>query len=581
MRPLRSLLVLLRPLGWLLLGAAFLGALTVGSGVGLMGVSAWLIATAALHPHISELQVAIVGVRFFGVARGTLRYAERLLSHSLTFHLLARVRVWLFERLAPLVPARTGALHSGDLLARMVGDVESLQDFTVRVAGPPIVLLLTASGVGLFLLRYDGLLAGAAALSILGSGTVLAVLGWLQGRATGPVLTGARARLGAASVDLVQGLADLVAAGRAEEAAREVVEAGAAMTAARLRRAAAEAALEGGTILAVGVAVWLAGRIGVPLAVSGVTDGVGLAVILLVVLAAFEAVEPMPAAGERLEAQRAAMQRIVEIVEAPPAVVDPPQPEPVPRCLPGGVPAVLLDGVRFTYPGRRTPALDGVDLQIGTGERVALVGPSGAGKSTIVALLLRLWEGWDGRIEVGGADVRRCAQDVVRRLFAVLEQGTHLFNATVRENLQLARPDAPEDALWEVLELAGLREEVQAMPEGLETWIGEQGLTLSGGQRRRLAIARTALLDRPVLLLDEPTAGLDRVTEAAVLRALDRLARGRTVLTVTHRLVGMERYDWIAVMNDGRLVERGTHAELLTRDGPYAALWSAQRALLE
>jgi len=581
MRGLGALLALAWELRLPLLGAALLGAATVGAGVGLMAASAWLIATAALHPSIADLQVAIVGVRFFGVARGTLRYAERLLSHSVTLRLLARLRVWLYRRLEPLVPARTGGFHSGDLLARIVGDVESLEGFSVRALTPLLVVLLTAGGVGAFLCRYGGTLAVAVAAGILGSAASLAGLGTVLGRRTGPVLASARGRLATAAVELVQGLPDLTVAGRAGEAVDRVVAAGAEVTAARLRRAVAEAGLGAGTVVAAGCTVWLAGRLGGELAAAGGVGGVGLAVILLAVLAAFEAVEPLPGAGERLEEQRAAMARIVEIVTAEPAVRDPEEPAPLPDGPPPGVSAVRLEGVRFTYPGASRSALDGVDLVCGAGERIAVVGPSGAGKSTIIALLLRLWDGWEGRIELFGADIRRCRQEAVRRRFAVLEQGTHLFNATVRENLLLADPEATDDALWAALELAGLADEVRTLPDGLDTWIGEQGLTLSGGQRRRLAIARTALLDRPVLLLDEPTAGLDRVTEAAVLGALDRLARGRTSLTVTHRLVGMERFDRVLVMERGRIVEKGTHGRLLRSGGVYAALHAAQRSLLE
>ena len=581
MRALGRLLGLVWPLRWPLLGAMTLGAATVGSGVGLMAASAWLIATAALHPSIADLQVAIVGVRFFGVARGTLRYAERLLSHSVTLRLLARIRVWLFRRLEPLVPARTGGLHSGDLLTRIVGDVESLEGFTVRTLGPALVVLPVAVGVGVFLLRYGRELALAAAGTIAGSALALAVAGWLLGGRTGPALSVARSRLATAAVELVQGLADLTAAGRTDEAVASVTEAGGSVTRARFARAVAEAGLDGATILAAGGAVWLAGRIGVSLAGAGAVDGVGLAVILLAVMAAFEAVAALPSAGERLQEQRAAMERILAIVDAEPGVRDPGRPEPLPSRAPEGCPVVRMEGVRFSYPGGARPALDGLDIELGEGERVALVGPSGAGKSTVIALLLRLWDGWEGQIEVMGRDVRRCLQGDVRRRFAVLEQGTHLFNATVRENLALADPTVGEDALWAALELAGLAEEVRAMPDGLDTWIGELGLTLSGGQRRRLAIARTALLDRPVLLLDEPTAGLDRATEAAVLESLNRLSRGRSALTVTHRLVEMERHDRIFVMDRGRIVEQGNHPDLLGMNGVYAALHTAQQLLLQ
>lgn len=581
MRELRALLAFARPLAGRILGAVALGAATVGSGIGLMATSAWLIASAAFHPSIGDLQVAIVGVRFFGLSRGLFRYAERLCSHAVTFRLLARLRVWFFRRLEPLVPARLGGLHSGDLLARAVGDVESLEGFYVRALAPPLVAAAVAAGLGAGLARIGGFL-GLAAAGALGGGALLAAgLGWAMGRRSGRRLAGARAALGRRAVELVQGLPDLAAAGRAGEAAGRVSGEGRAVTREAFRHALGEVALRALVMALAGAGVWVAVRIAVPLAGAGRLSGVGVAVVALAVLAAYEALEPLPAAGLKLEEQRAAMARILEITEARPEVVDPYDPVPAPAELPPEKPAIRCVGLRFAYPGAGRPALDGLDLQVAPGERVAVVGPSGAGKSTLVALLLRFHEGWEGRLEVAGGDVRRFAQEDLRRLFAVLEQGTHLFTATVRENLLLGRPGAEEGELWEALELAGMAAEVAAMPRGLDTWVGEQGLALSGGQRRRLAIARTALVRAPLLLLDEPTAGLDRATEAQVLAALDRLARGRTALTVTHRLVAMERHHRVVVLHRGRVVEEGPHRDLLAAGGPYARMWRTQRELIQ
>ncbi len=580
MSALRTLVRLAKPMLWALVGAAVLGAATVGSGVGLMATSAWLIATAALHPALGDLQVAIVGVRFFGLARGVLRYVERLAAHSLTFRLLARIRVWFYRRLEPLVPAGVARLHSGDLLTRAVSDVESLDSFYVRALAPPMVALITAAGLAVFLAQFGPVVSAAAGGWLMVCGLATLVGGWWLGRSSGRRVSAARAELGRAVVELVQGLSDLTVAGRCGEAAERVETAGARVSRGAGRYAMWEAALGALAALGAGLAVWGVVWLAVSRSRSSGVDGVVVAVMALAVLAAFEAVETLPAAGLRFEEQREALGRILEVTEAEVTVRDPERPVEVPAPLPPAEPALRCRDLRFTYPGGERPALDGLDLEVAVGARVALVGPSGAGKSTLLALLLRLFEGWSGRLEIGGVDVRKTAQEDLRGALAVLEQGTHLFSATVRENLLLGRPGADDSGLWDALDLAGLAVEVQAMPDGLETWIGEQGLTLSGGQRRRLALARTALREAPLLLLDEPTAGLDRVTEATVLSALDGLAVGRTSLTVTHRLLEMQRYDAILVMERGRVVEEGIHQDLVNAGGIYSRLWQAQENLI-
>ncbi len=578
MRELRALLALARPLLPGIVLAVVLGAATISAGVGLMAVAAWLIATASFRPALGDLQMAIVGVRFFGLSRGIFRYAERIVAHSMTLRILARLRVWFYERLAPLVPARTGTLHSGDLLARLVGDIESLEGFFVRALAPPLTAFVAGSGLVVFLAFYGRLpaLIEVAVLVSAGIGVPLAALA-LAGR-DGRTITGARAALGRASVELVQGLADLTVAGRTEDAVERLAAAGATLTRAVRRRASRDGVLEAVAgalgqfgVLAIFIAV-------VPAIGSGRLTGVGLAVITLAALAGFEAIEPLPAAAGSFAEQRAAMARLLDITSLQPAVADPPNPAPLPVAWPEQRPLISMRGLTFTYPSGSQPALDRIDLDIQAGERVAIAGPSGAGKTTLIQLLLRFWDGWEGRLELAGRDIRTYAARDVRLMWAVVSQQTHLFTATIRDNLLLARPGAGDDDLWHALEVADLAEEIRALPDALDTWIGEQGLMLSGGQRRRLVIARAVLSEAPLLLLDEPTTHLDTVTERRVLDALWRTAAGRTTLMLTHRLVAMERYDTILVFDHGRIAQRGTHLELLESGGLYREMWDSAHA---
>lgn len=560
--------------GWMVL-AALLGFATIGSRIGLMATSAFIIAKAALHPSIAELQVAIVGVRFFGIARGVLRYLERYISHQVTFRLLARLRVWFYQALEPLAPARLMQYRSGDLLSRVVADIETLEHFYVRVIAPPVVALLVG-GLMWFLMRGYDLWLAITPLVFLGmAGVGLPFLTQRLSRGVGQRMVGVRSELNVALVDGVQGMAELLAFGQ-EGRHQERVGTLSRQSVDLQGRMARVQGLHSSLIdLLTNLATLTVLVIAIPLVGEGKLDGIYLGLLALAVMSSFEAVSPLPLALQYLENSLEAGRRLFEIVDAQPVVDDPSLPAPAPEDY-----SLLMDGVSFSYGPDEPLALDGVSFRLPQGGQLAVVGPSGAGKSTLVNLLLRFWEYETGQILLGGHELRRYRQEDLQHMIGVVSQHTHLFNASVRENLLLARPDASQAGLVQAAQRAQIHEFIQSLPQGYDTWIGEQGLSLSGGERQRLAIARALLKDPPILILDEATANLDPITERAAMQAIHTLMAGRTTLIITHRLAGLEAADEIVVLHAGRVVERGRHQDLIQMRGLYRHMWELQNQVL-
>jgi thiol reductant ABC exporter CydC subunit len=572
----RRLLRLAAPFaGWMALSAS-LGLATIASGIGLMATSAFIIAKAALHPSIADLQVAIVGVRFFGIARGVFRYLERYVSHHVTFRLLARLRVWFYRSLEPLAPARLMDYKSGDLLSRSVADIETLEHFYVRVIAPPLVAALVGVLMAAWLASYSLWLAVTLLACLAAAGLGVPLLTHMLSRGLGRGMVAVRAELHAALVDGVQGAADLLAFGQEERhqarvraLSRELV----GLQGRSARIGGLHAALTG---LSMNLATLAMLLVAIPLVGGGRLDGVYLALLVLAAIASFEAVAPLPLAVQYLENCLEAGRRLFEIVDAQPVVHDPPSPAPPPGDL-----SLLVENLSFRYQPDEPPALDGVSLSLPPGGCLAVVGPSGAGKSTLVNLLLRFWEYETGRIVLGGRELRDYHPESLHRMMGVVAQDTHLFNATLRENLLIARPDAAQSDLAQAIRQAQLQDFVQALPHGYNTWLGEGGLRLSGGERQRVAIARALLKDAPLLILDEATANLDPLTEREIMEAIRRLMAGRSTLIVTHRLVGLETVDEILVLQGGRVVERGRHYELLQTGEIYRHMWELQSRAVE
>ena len=553
--------------------ASLLGAGAIGASIALMGTSAWLISRAAQHPSEASLTLAIVGVQFFGLSRGFLRYAERLVGHDAALRVLADLRVRVYERLEAAAPAGLPLFRRGDLVARLVDDVDSLQDVVLRVIQPFAVAAL----VGVATVAVLWWFLPAAGLVLLVALVISATaVPWLTSRLARREESRqatARGELAANVVDLVEGAPELVVMGAADGQVVRIREADGRLRSIARRGAGTTGIGLGLTTALAGLASWGALTLGVQATHSGKLNGALLAVLALVPLAAFELVSPLPAATQTFQRARVAAGRVFEVMDTPPAVREPRRPAEIDV----GPHTVSLHSAWASYPAAGRPALRDVDLELTPRHRVALVGPSGGGKSTLADVLVRFLPTDAGEARLDGTPTERIAGDDVRRVIGLVEQHPHLFDTTLAENLRIGRRSASDDELTAVLDRVGLDTWLAGLPDGLATPVGPGGARLSGGQRQRVAVARALLADFPVLVLDEPTAHLEPAAADAMTADLLQLTEGRSTLLITHRLAGLEQVDEVVVLAEGRVVERGTHAQLLEAGGRYAALWWEER----
>lgn len=528
--------------GWL--GFAFLLALvTLLAQSGLMALSGWFIAAMALAGasggRLDYFTPAAL-IRAAAILRTGGRYGERLVGHEATFRLIARLRVWLYRKMAPLPLEARGLEAGADLAQRLRGDLDRLETLFLRLAAPlGVALIGGAAGVAWIARSSPAVAAVEAGLLLLAGFAVPGLVARAAAR-RGTAQVRQQSALSVAAVEMIQGLPELLVFGAGERYRAGLAAESDALIAAQLGLGRLVAASQAALLLCGQLALWAGIVLALPLLGPGGLAGPDLVMLALLSLALFEAVAPLPAAFLALGGVIESARRVFALADAAP----PPEPAPaVPRPLPPRC-DIAVRNLHFAWAGR-PPLFSGLDLDLPQGQRVALLGPSGSGKSSLVLLLTGLLTPQAGTITLAGAPIEEWDGETRRRCFSVAPQVGGLFSGSVRDILRLGNPAADDPALWRALAVVGLDDFVAALPEGLGSWFGAAGLTLSGGQARRLTLARALLRPAPVLILDEPGEGLPIEAEQALLDTLIDRLDGRSLLLITHRLAGLERMDQV------------------------------------
>ncbi|HIA5456679.1 TPA: heme ABC transporter ATP-binding protein/permease CydC [Salmonella enterica] len=566
MRALLPYLTLYKRHKWMLTLGIALAILTLLASIGLLTLSGWFLSASAIAGFAGiysfNYMLPAAGVRGAAITRTAGRYFERLVSHDATFRVLQHLRIYTFSKLLPLSPAGLARYQQGELLNRIVADVDTLDHLYLRVISPLVgafvVIMIVTLGLSVLDVTLAITLGGIMLLTLF----IMPPVFYRAGKNTGQNLTHLRGQYRQQLTSWLQGQAELTIFG-ASKRYRAQMEATELQWHEAQRRQSELTALSQALMLLIGalavmLMLWMAsGGVG-----GNTQPGALIALFVFCALAAFEALAPVTGAFQHLGQVIASALRITELTEQKPEVTFPQSETPAPEKV-----TLTLRDVSFRYPDQPINALNALSLQANPGEHVAILGRTGCGKSTLLQLLTRAWAPQQGEILLNDLPLSSLSESALRRTISVVPQRVHLFSATLRDNLLLAAPNASDEALSDMLRHVGLENLLE--DSGLNSWLGEGGRLLSGGELRRLAIARALLHDAPLMLLDEPTEGLDATTESEMLELLADVMREKTVLMVTHRLRGLARFDQIIVMDDGRIIERGTHAELLAGQGRY------------
>ena len=566
MRALWPYLALYKRHKWLLLLGIVLAIVTLLASIGLLTLSGWFLSASAVVGvagiYSFNYMLPAAGVRGAAIIRTAGRYFERLVSHDATFRVLQHLRVFTFSKLLPLSPAGLARFRQGELLNRVVADVDTLDHLYLRVISPLVgalvVILVVTVGLSVLDVTLALTLGGIMLLTLL----VMPPLFYRAGKPAGESITRLRGQYRQHLTSWLQGQAELMLFNASDRYRQQMEKTEARWLDAQRRQAELTALSQALMLLIGGIAViamlWLASA-----GVGGDTQpGALIALFVFCALAAFEALAPVTGAFQHLGQVIASAKRITQITEQEPEVAFPQgEGQTLDRV------SLRLHQVTFSYPQQPSPALEKVSLQIEAGEHIAILGRTGCGKSTLLQLLTRAWDPAEGEILLNNQLLGQFNEATLRRAMSVVPQRVHLFSATLRDNLLLASPGASDARLAQTLERVGLAKLLE--DSGLNSWLGEGGRQLSGGELRRLAIARALLHDAPVMLLDEPTEGLDATTESQILDLLAEVMREKTVLMVTHRLRGLARFNQIIVMDNGKIIEQGSHADLLAEQGRY------------
>lgn len=564
---------------WQAAATIFSAAGTVVAGVGLLAASGYLITAAAYRPPILDLLLLFVAVRFFGISRAALRYLERFLSHDHIFRLLLGLRLHFYERLLSFGPARLQRERSGDLLRRAVGDIETLQEVYLRLVLPVLTAMIITTATVCWLGFYDRTIAlGVAAIFLL-QGFGLPLLSHHFGRADAAKAQEDLAALNEGLVELVQGSAEILVSAQEERFLEKLHHKNHHLSLLQRRQARRTASQQAIWRVLVDLAAWATFLWTIPLLHAGEIAGPHVALLVLGVLASFEALEPLGKAFQFLERSRRAQRRLDEIVQVAP----PDDEEHAKKDLltaAEGAPSLTIKELWFRYDGQREWALNDINLELHAGESLAIVGLSGAGKTTLLNLLCGFYQPQKGSILIDDQDLAELNLADHRRRLSVVSQTSHLFNTSLRQNLLLAKPRATDEELFKALADAHLDGLVSDLPDGMETIVGDLGARLSGGERQRLSLARAYLKGAPLLILDEPTANLDGRTERAIFDRLHRLRKGRTTILITHRFIDLDTFDHVLLLHNGAVAGHGAHHRLLKASPLYRQLFEQHHRFL-
>lgn len=566
MRALLPYLALYKRHKWLLTLGVVLAIVTLLASIGLLTLSGWFLSASAVVGvagiYSFNYMLPAAGVRGAAIIRTAGRYFERLVSHDATFRVLQHLRVATFSKLLPLSPAGLARFRQGELLNRIVADVDTLDHLYLRVISPLVGALVVILVVTIGLSVLDVTLALTLGGIMLATLLLLPPLFYRAGKPTGEHITQLRGQYRQQLTSWLQGQAELMLFNASDRYREQMEKTEQRWQEAQRRQAELTALSQALMLLIGGIAViamlWMASE-----GVGGNSQpGALIALFVFCALAAFEALAPVTGAFQHLGQVIASARRITQITEQQPEVTFSQQ---TPQSF--SQVALTLNEVTFSYPQQSAPALKDISLQVAAGEHIAILGRTGCGKSTLLQLLTRAWDPANGQIQLNGQPLSALSETTLRQAMSVVPQRVHLFSATLRDNLLLAAPQASDGELANILERVGLEKLLE--DSGLNSWLGEGGRQLAGGELRRLAIARALLHDAPLMLLDEPTEGLDATTESQILDLLSEVMHEKTVLMVTHRLRGLARFNQIIVMDNGQIIEQGSHAELLAKQGRY------------
>lgn len=531
--------------GWMALGI-LLSLVTIMANVGLMALSGWFIASMAIAGAAGvsiDYFSPAAGIRGFAIARTAGRYGERLVTHEATFRALAELRHWFYLHLEPLAPAVLQQYHSGDLLSRIRADIDALENVYLRIIAPVIVAFIASIAFVYFLSRYDKTLAVIELTLLFIAGVITPLVINRLSRQSGEAMVTITTTLRTDVIDSVQGMGELLIYGAAQQHAQKIDHASQNLLNQQAKMARYNGLSQAILSLCANIALLSVVIVLIPLISKAGMPPPNLPMLTLFTLASFEAVLALPLAFQTLPETLASARRIFAIVDTQPVVTEPQQASPQPNHY-----GIEFNNVSFQYDDQSKTVLNKLSFKLPTGKRLGIVGNSGTGKSSIVSLLLRFWDVNTGEIRLGGHPLEHYKSDDARQYFSVVTQHSQFFNSTIKRNLLLANKEASDQQIETVCKVAQIHDFIESLPEGYETWVGEAGIKLSGGQLKRLTIARALLKEAPILILDEPAEGLDSTTEKAVLDAVFNYKQHATILLITHRNVGLDAMDQVLVL---------------------------------